>query len=348
MGLKSTSIEKCIAGDVLASDVYGFNGNSLIVTKETELNDYIKERLINMGVTEVSIYEPKEKITKRLKGKYDNLEVYKETILATKKVFQEIVTGKTLDYEEILFLTDQIKLNMKDNQNVLHCMTYVSNADEYTFTHSVNVAFYSMLIAKWLKLSQKEIRNAMIAGLLHDVGKVMVPDFILNKAGKLTQEEFELMKKHTEYGYEIVNQMEDLPQDIKYTVLFHHERMDGSGYPFGYTGERLNLYSRIVAIADVFDAMTSKRVYKDPSTPFEVFEMLQKEGISTYDYKIMNVFTKNIANYLTGMEVLLSNQEAGQLVYVPLHNITRPVVRVSYGYLDLSKIRSINITKIMN
>jgi putative nucleotidyltransferase with HDIG domain len=226
-------------------------------------------------------------------------------------------------------------------------MSGVRSADEYTFIHSVNVAFYSMMLAKWLNLSAAEINDAILAGLLHDVGKMRIPGEILNKTAKLTADEFERMKKHTLYGYELVNNIKGLSEDIKNAVLLHHERMDGSGYPFGYQSNKLNRYTRIVAIADVFDAMTAERVYKRQSTPFEAFGMFQTEGTRIFDIGMLNTFMSRMPSYLTGIKVLLSNGEAGDIVFVPLQSVTNPIIKIKEDYIDLSSMQTVKIDKLI-
>lgn len=347
MSFKNTSILKCCEGDVLASDVYSKKGNALIVTKETVINDYIKDQMMKFGVTNVFIYENKSNVVINKDGHQGYCRIYKETILGTKRIFQDIVMGNALDYKRLSWLAEQIQFNMNDSDHILKCITEVKSTDEYTYIHSINVAFYSMMIAKWMRLSKHEIRKAIISGLLHDIGKIKIPDEILNKPGKLTNEEFDIIKNHTIYGYDIVNDIDEIDIDIKNAILLHHERMDGSGYPFNYNPKNLNVYARIVAIADVFDAMTSERVYKRRYTPFEVFEMFQKDGIGIFDIKMLYTFMKNLANYMTGMEVLLSNGEIGKIVFVPLQDIIHPIINTSDRFLDLNMESRLSIVKII-
>jgi putative nucleotidyltransferase with HDIG domain len=345
MNIKNISTINCNDGDILAYDVYSVNGNALLVAKETILNGFLKEHLYNLGIKNVSIYKQENSITKKSGSCTDFSETYINTITYTKRIFHDIMEGNPPDATLLLAFAKRIYKNSGDNYNVIKCIADIRTADEYTYIHSVNVSFYSMLIAKWLGLSGHEITKAILAGLLHDVGKIKIPGQILNKAGKLTKPEFDIIKNHTVMGYEIVDSMDDFDSDIKSAVLLHHERMDGSGYPLGCYPEKLNLYSRIVAIADVYDAMTSERVYKSRSTPFEAFRMFQSAGLGLFDVKILNVFMNGLANYLMGIKVLLSNGEVGEIVFVPLHSITNPIIQVSDDYLDLSRENSIKIVK---
>lgn len=331
--IEKTTLSNCREGNILASDVLNDSG-VILAAKDTVLNKYIIDHLIALRIKSVDIYKAIS-CNNNCASDEKFLNNYIGSIIQTKRVFQDLVSGKPLDYHSVLSITEHIHSNINENTRIISCLTDIRGTDEYTYTHSVNVAFYSMLIAKWLNLSENEITKAIQAGLLHDVGKSRVPNEILNKKGVLTKEEFEVIKQHTVLGYEIVD-IDGIDSDIKKAVLLHHERMDGSGYPYSYDSNCINLYSKIVAVADVFDAMTTDRVYKKRSTPFESFEMFQTVGLSMFDTKILNTFLNNLAAYLVGSNVLLSNGETGEIVFVPLQCITSPIVKSSSGYMDLS------------
>jgi putative nucleotidyltransferase with HDIG domain len=342
MCIKSVDVLFCNEGDVLATDIYGKDGCTLLITKDTVLNDYIKNSLMKHGVHTINIYDTKA--DSELVG---FTEMYISTVNKTKNIFRDIITTGTVKTQQLIHIVDQIYGNINRNQEIIKCMSCVRRVDEYTYIHSVNVAFYSMMLAKWLNLSDAEINEAILAGLLHDVGKMKVPQEILNKTAKLSKDEFEIIKQHTLYGYELVRNINGLSKKIKKAVLLHHERMDGSGYPFGCRADKLNIYTRIVAIADVFDAMTAERVYKSQSTPFEAFEMFQNEGPRIFDIGMLNTFMSRMPSYLTGIKVLLSNGEAGDIVFVPLQSITCPIIKIKEEYIDLSSIQTIKIDKLI-
>ncbi|HZK58167.1 MAG TPA: HD-GYP domain-containing protein, partial [Clostridia bacterium] len=209
-----------------------------------------------------------------------------------------------------------------------------------------HVPFYSMLIAAWLNLSDKEINEVIQAGLLHDIGKVKVPNKILNKKGKLTTEEFNTIKKHTTLGHEMLSKIDDISYGVKNAVLLHHERTDGSGYPFGMSTTFIDLYSKIVAIADVFDAMTSDRIYRKRKTPFDVFEMFKTVGVGIFDTTILNIFINKISPYYIGTNVMLNNGERGRIVYIPPRDVLSPIIEIQSDYLDLSVQNNIEILSI--
>ena len=173
-----------------------------------------------------------------------------------------------------------------------------------------------MIIGKWLRLDEYHIRNLTQAGLLHDIGKSKISPELLNKPGKLTEDEFNEMQRHSESGYNIVRESEDVPPEVAKAILTHHEKEDGSGYPMGLTGNQLNLYSKIITVADIFDAMTANRSYKSKDTPFKVFELMQHGSFGVLDPIVLNVFLDNITTYYIGAKVLLNTGENGVVIFM--------------------------------
>ena len=171
---------------------------------------------------------------------------------------------------------------------------------------------------------QDKLDEISMAGLLHDIGKFKIPDEILLKPGKLTKEEFEVIKKHTVYGYEILNNFKIL-ESTKRAALLHHEKFDGSGYPFGYTADKIDDISAIITIADVYDAMTSKRCYRDGMCPFDVIADFEYDGISKYHPKYIGMFLKKIASSYIGSTVLLTNGKKAKIIFVT-EKYSRPTV----------------------
>ena len=223
-----------------------------------------------------------------------------------------------------------------DNRESSYIVKYTSqlkSADQYTYAHSVNVAFYAMLMAKWLGLSKKEVSFAVQAGLLHDLGKTKIPSSILQKKGPLTAEEFTVMKSHPLQSYKLVYNCSNMDTEIKEAALLHHERLDGSGYPLGITS--MSILARIVAIADVYDAMTSDRVYKKGATPFKVFEYFNNEGANLFDLHVLNVFITNISALLVGSTVRLTNGDIAKIVFIPQDRPSNPVLRLNDEFVTL-------------
>lgn len=347
MSVVEIKISQCTNEDIFAEDVISDCG-AILVTKDTSVNSYVKSRLIGLGISTVKVYSSLPEAALKAMERYNNFEkVYKDTVISIKQLINDLSSGKRLDYDRAVGVTEAIYNTINESPYIINCIEEVSRTDEYTHTHCVNTAFYSMLIGKWLDLSESDIKKVIQAGLLHDVGKTRIPLAILNKKDRLTNEEFDLIKSHTIYGYDILNEVKGMDTEVKRAALLHHERIDGSGYPFHASSDCIGIYARIVAVADVFDAMTSDRVYKKGVTPFEAFQMFKSTGIGIFDPIILNRFTKNIAAYYTGAKVMLSDGHEGKIAYMPPHDILHPVVQKGTDYIDLSNKEDLKIQVMM-
>ena len=210
-------------------------------------------------------------------------------------------------------------------------------SDEYTFKHSVDVAAISMMIGREYGLSKDEIHQLGITGLLHDVGKAKIPNEILNKPGKLTKEEFEIIKNHSLYGFEILREKDSFSPIILDGVLHHHEKMNGAGYPDCQKEGEISLFSRILSVADIFDALVTRRPYKGPISGREAMEMILALG-EELDNKIIQSFIESVILYPVDSIVELSNGEMAKVVENNKRYPTRPkVVEIKTGKVyDLS------------
>ena len=337
----------CNTGDILAEDVYNDWG-MVLVAKNTVMNSYIKEKLLQMNIPNVWLYNTKEQLDNYYREiSYQKVKrTYKETVITVKQFISNLSSGQPVEYKTIKELSQVIFDQAIETNYIISCLKEIKGVDEYSYTHCVNVAFYSMLIANWLGLPGDRTREVIQAGLLHDIGKAKIPYEILNKNGKLTDQEFEHMKMHSTYGYDMLRDIPDIDQRIKNAVLMHHERFDGSGYPGRLKGDSIELYARIIAVADVYDAMTQNRVYKQKVSPFESFRMFLTIGISSFDITVLSAFTKNLSAFYVGTKVLLNTGATGEIVYVPPQDIVCPIVNVGTSYLDLSKEKELKVVNV--
>lgn len=245
--------------------------------------------------------------------------------------------GGTVNKEELLSKTISLvnpKQTTLDVFDMLHNMRQVNDS---TYAHSLNVAIISRIIGKWLHFSNEELGTLTLAGLLHDIGKTKIPDEVLNKDGKLTDEEFQMIRNHPKYGYDILKS-QPLNSHIKKAALMHHERCDGSGYPMGLTMEEIDDYALIIAIADVYDAMTAARSYRAPLCPFEVIAEFEKDGLQKYKPKYILTFLENIANAYQNNRVMLSDGTSARIVLLNHRRLSQPLVQLDDGAcIDLEK-----------
>jgi HD-GYP domain-containing protein (c-di-GMP phosphodiesterase class II) len=220
-------------------------------------------------------------------------------------------------------------------------------ADDYTYRHNIGVGVIATLIGKWLDLSPLYLEKITIAATLHDIGKTKIPQHILNKPGKLTSEEYEKVKKHTLYGYELLKNTDGIPQEISLVALQHHERENGIGYPFGLKGEQISLISKIVAVADVFHAMSSNRVYHEALPFYSVIKQMNDDVFGKFDPKVLIPFISNIMQSLVGNEVMLNDGRCGVILMLNPFNVLKPIVKVNRTIIDLSQNKQIEIQRIL-
>lgn len=224
-------------------------------------------------------------------------------------------------------------------------MVDLRSFDEYTYRHSVNVAVLATVVGMGKGLNSKELVNLCAAAIFHDLGKLEVATEILNKPGRLTEEEFEVMKQHPVMSYELIKSKWNISSTTKNAVLSHHENEDGSGYPNGLEREQIHLYAKIIHVVDVYDALTTRRPYKKPYSPAEAMEYLMGGCGILFDQKIVKVFLKKVPLYPKGATVALSTGETAIVVKNDKRNNLRPVVRLEDGTeMDLSEWDYLNIT----
>ncbi|MDR2888851.1 MAG: HD-GYP domain-containing protein, partial [Lachnospiraceae bacterium] len=264
----------------------------------------------SINATPVAAAEPSPSYSERVKETAD-FQYFGQTFTADIDSFKEAINdiiekGAPLEVNRLLKQTMDL---ISDHNNYISIFDMLHNMREYddcTYIHSVNVALICNVFARWLKMSAEETKLATMCGLLHDIGKLMIPDDIIKKPGKLTSQEYDVIKKHCQEGYKLLVNSE-LDKHIKNAALMHHERCDGSGYPYGLDAPRIDKYAKMVAIADVYDAMTSARIYRGPLCPFIVISVFENEGLQKYDTRCIMTFLENIVNTYLLNRVRLSN-----------------------------------------
>lgn len=339
MNKTRVSIFGCKDGEIITEDVVNDQG-VLVVVRNTIVNPYIQHKLVEHGIKTVEVLDSLSLDVSKPCPEPEHkafFEGYKQNVTTMKQIIGDLALGKGLSIEKVHCLSQAIGNRMDQTSSIVQCLQLIKDANEYTYSHCINTAFYAMLAGRWLMLPEQKIRQLILAGLLHDVGKAKIPEDILNKKGPLTKQEYDIMKQHSILGYGIVCECEDIDFEIRQAVLLHHERIDRSGYPFNASPDSVGLFAKIIAVVDVFDAMTSERVYKKRSTPFDAFEMFTSIGYGIFDTTVMQTFIKNLSTHYVGMDVLLNDGRVGSIAYVPPQNIACPIVEVDGSYIDLSK-----------
>lgn len=341
--LQKDQIQSGIQGKLLKRDM--FNSTGLLIAPADTLLTEEKLQVLEMHaifVDEADVYQPEQ----QTKIEIDTL--VNESTQQIEQIFTEMRLGKQIPLFDI---RQQIlpMINLTTEQPGLYKLfSTLQSKDDYTYRHNIGVGVIANLIGKWLNMDEVELNQLTIAATLHDVGKVKIPMELLNKPGKLEPEEFELMKKHTIYGYEMLKETVGLNHRQALVALQHHERNDGSGYPFGIKGDRIGLFSKIVAVADVFHAVTSDRPYRNASPFYETLKLMHHHAFGEFDPKIIHLFLDKMMQSLVGNNVLLTDGREGNIVLINPHDPIRPLVHLEDGFLDLSKDSSVHIKQVLS
>lgn len=351
---------QAIPGMIVAEDVLT-QDHHLVIAKNTTLTDKIITRLEFYSISDVMILSDSELMdqeTEYLEATfYEELQnseafhrfhmAYQNTLSEFKHTLDRIVSSEDdVDTDGLLAEVSKILYESSTNIelfNMLHCMRQY---DDTTYIHSLNVALICNIIGKWLNFSTEDLEVITLCGLLHDLGKLMIPSAIIAKPSKLTDEEFNTIKTHTLRGYHLLKN-KNIDQRIKNSALMHHERCDGSGYPYGFNSNQIDPFAKLIAIADVYDAMTCARVYRGPLCPFEVVNIFETEGFTKYDPKYIMTFLEGIVQTYINNNVRLNNKQEGEIVLINKFELSRPVVMVGDQFIDLSKQRDLYIESLL-
>lgn len=315
-----------------------------LIAKHTILNEYLIESLQKMEIAGVYISEgeedpdpakPEEPTCALARNNISKLRTQDPSkVKLSESVKKRVSEGIQYLYNNssseqfantTTSITNDLMKAINDNEAIAVDINALKTSDEYTFKHSVDVATMSMIIAKKQGLKQEDVYNIGIAGLLHDMGKSKIPLEILNKPGKLNDEEFAIMKKHPILGYEILKEKNEFSQAISLAVLQHHEKMNGKGYPMGVSSDKIIHYAKILSVADVYDALVTERPYKKAFSQRTAVEMIMSMT-EELDITAMKSFLASVILYPVDSTVQLSNGERARVVKNNSTTALRPTV----------------------
>lgn len=358
METKQIFTSRVTEGMILAKDIYDKN-DRLIIPKGTTLTENLISKIKTLGIFDVTIQITKieEPDNNKELSYYQKLrssqefQKFNKTFLKTTNDIRNAFinfayNNENLDTEQLYKQTEEVLQAGKSSLDVLSMLQCTKDYDDVTYTHSLNVAITSSILGKWLNLSTEDNKILTVAALLHDIGKTQIPNEIINKPSQLTPIEYQTIKMHTIKGYTMLKKL-DLDPRIANCALLHHERVDGSGYPNKISSNDIPDFAKIIAIADVYDAMSSKRLYRDKISPFTIIEMFEKEGYDHFDAKFLITFLNGITQVYLNNNVKLSNGQEGVIIMLNQHSLSRPIIKLNDGtFLDLSTNKSITIEEI--
>ena len=328
--MRLISIERVEVGDVLGKPVYD-DKCQLLLAKDVSLTSNYIERLKRANIQCIYI---EDELSEGLEAENvipDELKI--KSIATVKTAFKDLSDRKGSSYniksiESIKQIVDEMMHIIYENPSTLYCMTELMGTDMYTYNHSAEVAALSMLVAKSMKMNDTFIQKIGVGAILHDVGKMSVPAEILNKVDPLDEVESKMMKDHPQMGYDLLKDNDYISPISRQIVLLHHEKLNGSGYPFMMSGEQIPIHVRIVTLCDIFNAISSNRAYKRRMNADEALELIRAEAIYELDRDIYYHLLKVVNIYPVGTVVELSNGEVGIVIKENYEAQTRPVVQV--------------------
>ena len=268
-----------------------------------------------------------------------------------KHAFLKVRQLGKIDIQTFENLVNTYFYNLSDGFKAITHLHNISRDGYYLLHHSINVAILSGVLGRWLHLNQQDLHDLILAGLLHDIGKTQVSTDLLNKPGKLTPLEFKEVQEHAKEGFNLLRNTTLFGNtNITFGVLQHHERLDGSGYPLGVKSEKIHKFAKIIAIADIYDAMATNKVYANKKNPFDIFAELSNEMTHKLDTRYCVLFIKNVCHAMVGNWAKLSNGMKVKIIYIDESRISAlPIVQsVDGDFLDLNKNNDITIIELLS
>jgi len=323
--MRMVYLDKIVIGKQLARSIFGLDGQVLLHAGVTLTGKYV-ERLLSKGYRSVYIHD---EFTRGIA--VDDIisdETRHRAVQAVKETMEKYEKGETIDSLKIKDSVRQIIEELQSNSGILAGLSTIRCFDDYTFAHSVNVCTLSLVLGISLYYDYDQLYELGVGAMLHDIGKTQVPVAVLQKEAKLTEEEWLTIKKHPDFGFDILRQHFDISLLSAHIAFQHHERIDGSGYPRGLGADDILETAKIAAIADVFDAITNDRVYR-PRLPLnEAYNVMLKAMGTQFDRQLVRRFLDRVVLYPNGTIVRLSSGQIGVIARQEEQFNYRPVVRV--------------------
>lgn len=324
------AISKLEPGMKLARPVFAPDGRVLL-NSGVELEEGFINRLRVLGIP--GLYIADEEVPEQIESDIISLKTRFEAMSHLKQAFKCARVGKSLQVGPIHKSVNGIIDEIMQNPKVIVNLTDIRDYDSYTFGHSVNVCVLSVLLGLKLNLNELKVHELAVGALLHDIGKIAVPEEILKKPARLTADEMMMVKRHSEYGFQLLRQHPEISLHSAHAAYQHHERPNGQGYPRSLVDADISLFGKIVGLADAYDAMTAERVYQAGMMPHEAISLIKKLRGIQFSSELVEVFLTCVAPYPIGCLVRLDNHQVGMVMDINQAKPNRPILRMLYDAL---------------
>ena len=350
-----------VDGCILAKDINGLT-NRPIMNKQTILDAELLNVLEGFLIEEVSVektlingepFLPKEimdyELEEEQKEDSSFISMYLKAVQAYKRLFKNWQAGSKVEVAKVREVIIPLFDKAMESPSDILILHHYCQKEDYLYHHAVSLGLLSGFIAYKMKFDMADVYQVTMAGCLADCGMSKIPNKILTKPSKLSLEENEEMFKHPLYSYQLVQSSPILKDTVKVAILEHHERINGSGYLLRKKGDAIHIFSKIIAVADVYHAMTSERIYRKKQSPFKVMEMILQDDFGKFDIRIVKTLLAGLTTFSIGSRVKLNNGNIAEIIFIDNNSPTRPLVKVmnSSTIINLSKMRDLYIAEIL-
>lgn len=345
-------------GMTVSRDVYTRN-DQLLVSKGSIIDENGIARITFFGILSIYVFDKDDlieeteqtmaptSVNRDLSAREFSKRHQKSVVFLSEKMNQLIKSGEEINEKELIQEVGDVLERTSNRYQVFDMLGYIQRYDDETYLHSLNVGLICNVFGDWLGMSVYEKNVLTLCGLLHDIGKLLINKDILRKPGQLTKEEYEVIKEHPLRGYKFLKNKK-IHESVKMAVLSHHERCNGNGYPYGVHANEIDPYAAITAVADVFEAMTSNRVYRKALCPFKVVRIFQEDGRKDFNPIFLIPILRKLTEAYLQHNVLLSDGRKGKIILINDQELSRPSVICDGGLVDLTKFRNLEIVKILD
>ena len=363
MGVKHIMLHKLTPGMKIAEDVY--KGSQLVVKKNRLVSQEVLDILHYSSIVSVAVFDGEDNAPAPAPAAATSGEMSHSEKLRSSETFKkfeeefnsatETVThalndiakkNEKISVDELFASANNIMENATNTYQLMDILSNIRYFDDSTYAHSLNVALLANILGRWLNFDEEHLKMLTVAGMLHDIGKVLIPKEIIQKPGKLTEEEFKTIKQHPVLGYKLLKS-KNVDDAISFAALMHHEKCDGTGYPTSAKSNQIYASAKLIAIIDVYEAMTANRCYRDGICPFQVIRMFEDEGYAKYEPSYMIPFLRGISETYLHNTVLLNDGSRGEIVLTNNATPSKPGIMSGNNFIDLAKRSDLTIEKIL-